>query len=987
MLCAAVAAVATAVCAPGAHAIQLPPGFSEEIVASGLNQATTVAFAPDGRMFIAEKAGRVRVVTAGGTLLPAPVVDISDHVNTAVERGLLGLAVDSDFERNGYLWLLYNYEHEPGDPTTFEAPKTSRLSRVTVRPDNTVEHPDDPETVVLGKDVAPCLPPAFVPGSTADCIPAHAITHTIGTVKSAPDGTLWVGSGDNSTHQDRVPSHLWTQRDDVLTGKILRVDRTGRGLPGHPFCPGEADLTKPCTKVYAKGFRNPFRFTLRDGAGPIVGDVGWGAHEELNLVRAGGNYGWPCYEGPGKSPWEWDPACQPLYQREGTNLAAIPPAWSLSHALRPDPVDPRWTSNGASIVAGPMLTSSNYPSEWRGRIFVGDYARSWLAALRVVAPETLGPTPTPFALDLASHVDLQQGPDGNLHYVSLSFAGARSSVRRIVYAPGNGVPIPKAKATPTSGRAPLTVQFDGSESTDPEGEPLTHRWDFGDGATSNAVSPSHTYTVPGTYAAKLTVDDGRGRNPTDTVLIGVDNTPPRLDVAEPVPDATFRVGQKVRLRATWDDDEETTFPGSRIRWTVNLHHRDHIHPRGEFTGGDVEFTAADDHDADSHYVITATVTDPGGLSDTTTFDIHPRTTPLTVRSDPPGAALAYADATTTGFPPIPGTAAPGFRTTISAQPGFLRDGLYLRFASWSDGGAATHSIAVPDSGAAFVARYRPATQGTANATSARFLAEDGQANVVTVALHDRRHDLLDAAHEVVASGDCVRVDVRKASCPAAIPLRIEAGDGDDALTVLSDAGVLLDGGPGADRLVGGPGPDQFSGGPEDDTIVSRDGVAEDVNCGEGTDTLVADLEDRAAGCESVDVPFFGGGGPPQPPLPREPDPVPPRPLVRDVRAPKMTSPRTRTVRADRRGRVTVRLGRLDEQARIVAQLFDPAGRRVGRATVSSAAGRVPALRVTLDRRARRLLVRRGTVVLRMGLVLTDTAGNARRLTVRVRVRR
>ncbi|MFA9271154.1 MAG: PQQ-dependent sugar dehydrogenase, partial [Baekduiaceae bacterium] len=619
-------------------AIELPPGFSEQVVASGLNQATNIAFAPDGRMFIAEKAGRVRVVTAGGQLLPDPVVDISAHVNTAVERGLLGIAVDSDFATNGYLWLLYNFEHEPGNAAAFEGPKTSRLSRVTVRADNTVESPDDPETVVLGKDVAPCLPPAFAPGSTADCIPAHAITHTIGTVKSAPDGTLWVGSGDNSTHQDRVPSHLWTQRDDVLTGKILRVDRTGHGLPNHPFCPGEADLTKPCTKVYAKGLRNPFRFTLRDGAGPIVGDVGWGAHEELNLVRAGGNYGWPCYEGPGKSPWEWDPACQPLYQREGTNLAAIPPAWSLSHGLRPDPVDPRWTSNGASIVGGPLLTSPNYPSEWRGRVFVGDYARSWLAALRVVAPDTLDPAPTRFALDLASHVDLQQGPDGNLHYVSLSFAGASSSVRRIVYAPGNGVPVPRAKATPTSGRAPLTVQFDGSESTDPEGEPLTHRWEFGDGATSTAISPSHTYTVPGTYTAKLIVDDGRGRNPADTVMIGVDNTPPRLTVAAPAPGGLFRVGRDVRLRATWADDEETTFPGSRIRWTVNLHHRDHIHPRGEFVGGDVAFTAADDHDADSHYVITATATDSGGLSDSTTFEIHPRTTPLSVRSDPPGGA-------------------------------------------------------------------------------------------------------------------------------------------------------------------------------------------------------------------------------------------------------------------------------------------------------------------------------------------------------------
>ena len=75
------------------------------------------------------------------------------------------------------------------------------------------------------------------------------------------------------------------------------MDRNGRGLPGHPFCPAEADLGKVCTKVWAKGFRNPFRFTLRPSGLPAVADVGWGSAEEVNLAQAGRNYGWPCYEG------------------------------------------------------------------------------------------------------------------------------------------------------------------------------------------------------------------------------------------------------------------------------------------------------------------------------------------------------------------------------------------------------------------------------------------------------------------------------------------------------------------------------------------------------------------------------------------------------------------------------------------------------------------------------------------------------------------
>lgn len=970
-----------------AAGVELPNGFSEDVVASGLTSPTNVAFAPDGRMFIAEKTGRVRVLTAAGQLVSDPVLDISDHVNAAVERGLLGIAVDADFATNGYLWLLYNYEHQPGDAGAFEGPKTARLSRVVVRSNNTVENPTDPETVVLGRDVAACLPPAFVPGSTADCLPAHAITHTVGSVKSAPDGTLYVGVGDNSTHQDRVPSHLWTQRDDVLVGKILRVDRQGRGLPGHPFCPGEANLSLPCTKVFAKGLRNPFRFHLREGGGPIVGDVGWGAYEELNFVRPGGNYGWPCYEGAGKSPWEFDPACLPLYAREGTNLAAIPPAWSLSHGLRPDPIDPRWISNGASIIGGPLLTSSSYPAAWRGRVFVADYARSWIAALRPGGGDLVDPAPSPFALDTPGVVDLQQGPDGNLYYVSLRFAAGASSVRRIVFAPGNGVPVPVADATPTSGRAPLTVAFDASRSRDPEGERLTYRWEFGDGASSTEVRPRHTYTVPGTYSARLTVDDGRGRNPVATVRIGVDNTPPRLSVVEPAAGSQFRVGQRVRLRAVWDDDEEASFPGERIRWTVALHHRDHNHPRGDLAGGDVEFTALADHDADSHYVITATVTDAGGLEDSTTFEIHPRTVPLSVRSDPPGASLTYADASTTGFPPIPVVAAPGFQTAISAQPSFLRDGLLVRFAGWSDGGAATHSVTVPDRPADFIARYRVATQGTTDAMGARFVAEGGQANVLTIARHEGRHDVLDGANDVLAAGDCMRVEVNKASCPLDVPLRAELGDGDDRATLLTDLGVRLDGGPGADQLVGGSGLDVFAAGDGDDIVTSRDGRPEDIDCGPGSDRVVADLEDRPVGCEDVDVPFFGGSGPPL--LPSAPfgPPPGPAPAPRDTVAPFLTlRGGSARLRMDPRGRIGISLGSISEPAKLHVDVLDPRGRRLARRTILRATpGSVPVLRVRLSNAGRALVRRRGRVTLQLRVQLTDAAGNVGRRTVRLRV--
>jgi hypothetical protein len=100
----------------------------------------------------------------------------------------------------------------------------------------------------------------------------------------------------------------------------MHVDREGRGLPGHPFCPAESDLTKVCTKLWAKGFRNPFRFTRRPNGILMVADVGWNNDEEMDAVwRGGRSFGWPCYEGVIRTPtWKDRPECQPEYAKEGT---------------------------------------------------------------------------------------------------------------------------------------------------------------------------------------------------------------------------------------------------------------------------------------------------------------------------------------------------------------------------------------------------------------------------------------------------------------------------------------------------------------------------------------------------------------------------------------------------------------------------------------------------------------------------------------------
>ena len=296
--------------------LTLPPGFSKITLASGLADPTAMAYAPDGRLFVAEKAGRLRVITAGGSLLSAPVIDISDHVATQGDRGLLGIAVDSAYVSNHYVYLLYTHDTDQANPM---AEKTARLTRIEVLPNNALA---GPELVLLGTDATvPCPPPS----NTSDCIPSSSDSHSIGTVRSDPDGTLWVGSGDGAEYNWTDANSLRALDERSLAGKILHVDRAGRGLPGHQFCPEQTiNLDLVCTKLYAKGFRNPFRFHLRPGAGPIVGDVGWGLTEEIDAVGTGKSYGWPCYEGSEQAFNYRDmPECQAQYE-----LPHAPPVYT-----------------------------------------------------------------------------------------------------------------------------------------------------------------------------------------------------------------------------------------------------------------------------------------------------------------------------------------------------------------------------------------------------------------------------------------------------------------------------------------------------------------------------------------------------------------------------------------------------------------------------------------------------------------------------------
>ena len=230
-----------------------PQGFSQVLAAPGLTQPTTMAIAPDGRFFIVQQNGIVKILK-NGSLLPQPFISMS--VCTGGERGLLGVAIDPQFNTNNYVYLYY----------TIPGCAFNRVSRFTASGDTVVP---GSETILLDLDTL------------------IAVNHGGGHLDFGPDGKLYIATGENERP-------YLAQNLDSYLGKILRINPDGTTPNDNPF-PGPNKRRN----VWAYGLRNPFSFEFQPGTGKLyVGDVGDTTWEEINdATIGGGDFGWPQYEG------------------------------------------------------------------------------------------------------------------------------------------------------------------------------------------------------------------------------------------------------------------------------------------------------------------------------------------------------------------------------------------------------------------------------------------------------------------------------------------------------------------------------------------------------------------------------------------------------------------------------------------------------------------------------------------------------------------
>ncbi len=655
---------------------QLPPGFRDTVV-TRVAAPTALTWTPDGRMVITSKRGRVIIRHEDGTRTTA--LDISARVCAQIERGLVGVAVDPDFDTNRFLYLYYTHKVRGSCGGAGPDP-ANRVSRFVLRPNDTIARRS--ERVLVDHIVSP---------------QAH---HIAGDLEFGTDGYLYISVGDgvcslvHPTHCGRTNDN--SQRRRLPHGKILRVTRTGRPPASNPYadargarrCTRPAGIpsgTGPCKEIFASGFRNPFRFARKPGTNLFyVNDVGQHTWEEVDRLRKGRNYGWNVREGH----------CR----RDSTTNCGPAPGFT-------NPIHDYRHGDCTSITGGAFVPAGVWPG-WRGSYLYSDFTCRKIFRLRRTTDG--GFRRSTFVSGAGGPVHLRFGPYRDrtaLYYLSY-FTGA---VHRVTRSTANAAPVADFTYRPDG----LTLSFSGAASYDPDAGDRVTRWvwDFGDGTTAERSTPTTTHTYAAQEPAQVTlrVVDSHGRASAEiSKTVHPGEHPPSLVITEPDADARFAVGQTVQLTAEASDAEDGPLPGSAITWTLRLRHGNHFHPYlGPVAGGSVTTTYPAPEDLvaarTSRLVVTARAVDSRGLTTTVRRALIPRVVDLTFRTLPTGGRLVIQGQRRAT--PLTVQSWVGYVFLVRA-PDQEIDGVPHVFARWSDDRARQHDITTPATATEYVARFR-----------------------------------------------------------------------------------------------------------------------------------------------------------------------------------------------------------------------------------------------------------------------------------------
>ncbi len=624
-------------------------GFSETRLTDQLNSPVTMAIAPDGRIFVAEQAGKVRVIK-NGVLLANPALTVNTVADD--EEGLVGLAFDPNFASNGYLYATYTRS----TPTRHNV-----ISRFTVSGD----------TVVPGSEL-----------KLFDLSDNVAHYHIGGAIHFGADGKLYTTTGDNANSNNSGSL-------STLHGKLLRLNPDGTIPTDNPFY---NSVSGNLRAIWALGLRNGFTFDVQPGTGRIfISDVGGDFWEEVNEGVAGANYGWPVAEGPlGNTP----PISFGTYQN---------PLHAYDH-------NHGYAITGAAFY---NPATAAFGEGYTGQFFFTEYVLNEIRWIDPNNPNTytvFRPTSSAGPVDVRvgpdgslyylsrGNSDFGGGPDvpgGSVFKISYTGSAAPS------------ISVPPADRTVSVGQtATFNVVASGPG-------PLSYQWQKNGTNISGATSASYTTpaTVLGDSGSQfrcvVTNASGSATSTAATLTVS-SNLPPSPVINVPTSGARFSYGDVIQFSGSATDPESGTLSSGALTWRIDYFtgaaQRPGMPSTSGISSGSYSTTTASPYKGtDVYYRVYLTATDPGGLSTTVFRDLLPNVVNFSLDTNIPGLTLTLDGAAVPSGTNVAGVA--GLERQLGAAAAQVVGGVSYGFVSWSDGGAATHQIVTPASSFSFQANY------------------------------------------------------------------------------------------------------------------------------------------------------------------------------------------------------------------------------------------------------------------------------------------
>lgn len=638
-------------CASAARAAALPDGFAETRIAQGLDP-TSMAIAPDGRLFVTEKAGRVRIIK-NDVLLSTPFATVTPDRDN--EQGLLGIALDPNFASNGFVYVFY----------TVPAPnRHNRISRFTAAGDVA----SGGETVIF------------------ELSTRTSWIHNGGGIAFGPDGKLYLSAGDDQNSDN-------AQSTSTLHGKLLRINADGSVPSDNP----NASLPFPFNAIWALGLRNPFHLTFQPGTGRLyINDVGNSSWEEVDEGAANANYGWPGIEGP------------------RTNQAAPPnyrdPVYAYRH------VDGGCSITGGAFYNPPTVSfPSEYVGRYLFSDYCNSYIKTFDPSTGAVAGFATGIN-RPLILKVAVDGSLYYIARGGIGGGSAddNTSSSNGEVYRVRYTGNRAPSISAQPASQTVSPGQTATFIVGASGSAPLSYQWQRNGTNVAGATgASYTTPAAALSDNGAqYRVIVSNVSGSITSASATLTVVANSAPaPRIDT--PAPGALYTAGTTLSFSGGATDPEDGTLPASALTWWIDFQHDQHTHPGltpvSGISSGSYAIPTNAETSANVWYRVYLQASDSQGRSSTISRDVLPRTSNFTLSTSPAGIGLLLD-----GQPvatPLTVTGVVGVTRTLEALATQSVGATQYAFGGWSDGGARVHTISTPAAATSFIATYQPVSAG------------------------------------------------------------------------------------------------------------------------------------------------------------------------------------------------------------------------------------------------------------------------------------